>query len=91
MGEEVVAFRIGLPAAWAKFGKALVHADMEEGFHIEGGFAKAVHASQGSAADPLVVGGYASTEPWHSSGDFGSGRMAAGGAEQLAEGACGCA
>ena len=89
MGEEVVAFRIGFPPAGAKFGKALVHADMKIRFHIEKRFAKAVHASQGSAADPLVAGGYASTESRHPSGDFGSGRVAVGGAEEFAEGACG--
>ena len=91
MGKEVVAFRIGLPTAGTKFGKALVNADMKKGFHIEKRFAKAVHASEGRAADPLVACGYPSTEPRHPSGDFGSGRVASRSAEELAEGGRGCA
>src|SRR5580700_4390893 len=87
LSEEVVALRVGLPAARPEFGQPLVHAHMEIGLHVKKGFAKAIHASECCTADPLVACRDPRAEARHLSGNFGSDRVAACGAEKLAEGA----
>src|SRR5580704_18752814 len=81
LSKKVVAFRVGLPAARAKLGQALVHPDMKIRLHVKQGLTKAVHTSERHPADPLVACCKPRAGSGHLGGDLSPSRVSPGGAE----------